>query len=198
MAYYFDVKAGNDKVKSYFAVRRFSVEKDENGIPRICLNGKPQFQKGVLDQGYWPDGLYTAPADDAFIFDIREMKKTGFNMVRKHLKIEPQRWYYHCDRMGMAVWQDMVNGGGIYKPWVRDLSGNSAVLEGDRIRDGHSRLLARKDRRGKREFVREMKETIRLLKGHPSICTWVLFNEGWGQFEAEALTGIARECDPPG
>ena len=194
--YYFDVKAGNDKVKSYFAVRKFSVEKDENGIPRICLNGKPQFQKGVLDQGYWPDGLYTAPADDAFIFDIREMKKTGFNMVRKHLKIEPQRWYYHCDRMGMAVWQDMVNGGGIYKPWFVTYLGTVLSWRGIRIRDGHSRLLARKDRRGKREFVRELKETIRLLKGHPSICTWVLFNEGWGQFEAEALTGIARKCDP--
>lgn len=194
--YYFEVKTGKDAVKSYFAMRKFSVEKDEKGIPRICLNGKPQFQNGVLDQGYWPDGLYTAPSDEAFIFDIKEMKKTGFNMVRKHLKIEPQRWYYHCDRMGMAVWQDMVNGGGAYKPWFVTYLGTALSWRHIRVRDRHARLLARTDVRGKREFVREMKETIRLLKGHPSICTWVIFNEGWGQFQAEDLTRIAKKCDP--
>ena len=194
--YYFDVKAGKDTVKSYFAMRKFSVEKDEKGIPRICLNGKPQFQNGVLDLGYWPDGLYTAPSDEAFIFDIREMKKTGFNMVRKHLKIEPQRWYYHCDRMGMVVWQDMVNGGGAYRPWFVTYLGTVLSWRRIRVRDRHGRLFSRTDIRGKREFVREMKETIRLLKGHPSICTWVIFNEGWGQFQAEELTRIAKECDP--
>ena len=193
--YYFEVRCGEDAVTSYFAMRRFSVEEDEKGIPRICLNGKPQFQKGVLDQGYWPDGLYTAPSDEAFVFDIREIKKTGFNMVRKHLKIEPQRWYYHCDRMGMVVWQDMVNGGESYKPCFVTYLGTVLSGIGIRVRDCHARLLARKDERGKQEFVREMKETIRLLKGHPSICTWVIFNEGWGQFQAEELTRIARECD---
>ena len=109
--YYFTVTMGEDRVESYFAMRKLSVEKDEKGITRICMNGKVQFQSGVLDEGYWPDGLYTAPSDEAFIFDIEEMKKTGFNMVRKHIKIEPQRWYYHCDRLGIVVWQDMVNGG---------------------------------------------------------------------------------------
>ena len=99
-------------------MRKFSIEKDEDGIPRICLNGKVQFQNGVLDQGYWPDGLYTAPSDEALIFDITEMKKSGFNMVRKHIKIEPQRWYWNCDRLGLVVWQDMVKGGGAYKYWV--------------------------------------------------------------------------------
>lgn len=194
--YYFDVRSGEDMVTSYFALRSFSVAKDEKGIPRICLNGKPQFQNGVLDQGYWPDGLYTAPSDEALIFDIQEMKKTGFNMVRKHLKIEPQRWYYHCDRMGMVVWQDMVNGGGVYKPWFVTYLGTVLSWRKIRVRDSHARLLARTDERGKREFVREMEETIRLLKGHPSICTWVIFNEGWGQFQAEKLTRTARECDP--
>ena len=194
--YYFTVRAGEDTVKSYFAMRKFSVERDEKGIPRICLNGKVQFQNGVLDQGYWPDGLYTAPSDEAFIFDIKEMKKTGFNMVRKHLKIESQRWYYHCDRMGMAVWQDMVNGGGAYKPWFVTYLGTVLSWRNIRMRDSHARLLAREDERGRQEFVREMKETIRRLKGHPSICTWVIFNEGWGQFQTEELTRIAGECDP--
>lgn len=101
--YYFTISMGEDTAESYFALRTFTVEPDNNGIPRICLNGRVQFQKGVLDQGYWPDGLYTAPSDEALIFDILEMKKTGFNMIRKHIKIEPQRWYYHCDRLGMIV-----------------------------------------------------------------------------------------------
>lgn len=194
--YFFTVKMGEDTVESYFAMRRFSVEKDQNGIPRICLNGRAQFQNGVLDQGYWPDGLYTAPSDEALIFDIEEMKKTGFNMVRKHLKIEPQRWYWHCDRLGMVVWQDMVNGGGAYKPWFVTYLATALSWRNIHVRDSHLWVLARQDIRGRREFVREMKETIRLLKGYPSICTWVIFNEGWGQFEAQELTRIAGECDP--
>ena len=115
--YDFTVTMGEDRAESYFALRTFTVEPDEEGTPRICLNGNVQFQNGVLDQGYWPDGLYTAPSDDALIFDILEMKKLGFNMIRKHIKIEPQRWYYHCDRLGMVVWQDMVNGGTYYRHW---------------------------------------------------------------------------------
>lgn len=106
-----------DRVESYFALRTFTVEKDEQDLPRICLNHKPLFLRGVLDQGYWSDGLYTAPSDDALIFDIASIKKLGYNMLRKHCKIEPQRWYYHCDRLGMIVWQDMVNGGSSYADW---------------------------------------------------------------------------------
>lgn len=105
---------GEDIVESYFALRCFTIESDEKGIPRFCLNHKPIFLHGVLDQGYWPDGLYTAPSDEALIFDIRSMQKLGFNMMRKHIKIESARWYYHCDRLGMIVWQDMVSGGSHY------------------------------------------------------------------------------------
>lgn len=194
--YYFTAQMGEDRTESYFAMRKFSVEKDEKGIPRICLNGEPQFQNGVLDQGYWPDGLYTAPSDDAFIFDIKEMKKTGFNMVRKHIKIEPQRWYYHCDRMGMIVWQDMVNGGGAYKYWFVTYAATVLSLKDIRVKDIFPTLFSRKDKAGRQEFVREMKETIRVLKGHPSIAAWVIFNEGWGQFQAEDMVRIAREEDP--
>ena len=194
--YFFTVTMGEDRVESYFAMRRFSVEKDEKGIPRICMNGEVQFQNGVLDQGYWPDGLYTAPSDEAMIFDITEMKRCGFNMVRKHIKIEPQRWYWHCDRLGIVVWQDMVNGGEAYRYWFVTYLATVMSWRNIKIKDSHPWLLARRERTGRTEFVREMKETIRLLKGHPSICTWVIFNEGWGQFQTKELTRIAREGDP--
>ena len=194
--YFFTVTMGEDRVESYFAMRRFSVEKDEKGIPRICMNGEVQFQNGVLDQGYWPDGLYTAPSDEAMIFDITEMKRCGFNMVRKHIKIEPQRWYWHCDRLGIVVWQDMVNGGEAYRYWFVTYLATVMSWRNIKIKDSHPWLLARRERTGRTEFVREMKETIRLLKGHPSICTWVIFNEGWGQFQTKELTRIARKADP--
>lgn len=193
--YYFAVTLGADMVTSYFALREFTVKPDPNGIPRICLNGQAQFQNGVLDQGYWPDGLYTAPSDKAYIFDISEMKKLGFNMLRKHIKIEPQRWYYHCDRLGMIVWQDMVNGGSGYKHWFVTYAATLLSRNHWSIPDNCLRLLSRTHREGRKEFVREMKETIRLLKGHPSIAVWVIFNEGWGQFHAGKMTRIARECD---
>ena len=194
--YFFTVTMGEDQAESYFAMRRFSVEKDEKGIPRICMNGEVQFQNGVLDQGYWPDGLYTAPSDEAMVFDITEMKRCGFNMVRKHIKIEPQRWYWHCDRLGIVVWQDMVNGGEAYRYWFVTYLATVMSWRNIKIKDSHPWLLARRERTGRTEFVREMKETIRLLKGHPSICTWVIFNEGWGQFQTKELTRIAREADP--
>lgn len=194
--YYFTVTMGEDIVESYFALRDFTVEPDHNGIPRICLNGQPHFQNGVLDQGYWPDGLYTAPADAAYIFDITAMKQMGFNMLRKHIKIEPQRWYYHCDRLGMIVWQDMVNGGSSYKHWFVTYAATLCSRNKLWIPDSCLRLLSRTHREGRLEFVKEMKTTIRLLKGHPSIATWVLFNEGWGQFHARQITEIARTCDP--
>ena len=193
--YYFTVTMGTDVVTSYFALRDFTIEPDQDGIPRICLNGQVQFQNGVLDQGYWPDGLYTAPSDEAYLFDILEMKKMGFNMLRKHIKIEPQRWYYHCDRLGMIVWQDMVNGGSCYKHWFVTYAATLLSRNNWKIPDNCLRLLSRTHKEGRKEFVHEMKETIRLLKGHPSIAAWVIFNEGWGQFHARAITRIARECD---
>ena len=112
----YDLKivAGDDQVESYFGMRKFSTGEDENGTPRFMLNNKPYFFNGLLDQGYWSDGMYTAPHDDALIYDIQTMKDLGFNTLRKHIKIEPLRWYYHCDRLGMIVWQDMINGGGAY------------------------------------------------------------------------------------
>lgn len=193
--YDFTVTMGEDRVESYFALRTFTVEPDGEGIPRICLNGKVQFQNGVLDQGYWPDGLYTAPSDGALIFDILEMKKLGFNMLRKHIKIEPQRWYYHCDRLGMVVWQDMVNGGTYYKHWFVTYAATLISWKKWKLADIYPRLLSRTHKEGRLEFVREMKETIRILKGHPSIAVWVIFNEGWGQFQTEDMTRIARACD---
>ena len=195
--YYFEVKLGDDRAISYFAMRKFSLEtKVHEEIPRICLNGEVQFQNGVLDQGYWPESLYTPPSDAAMIFDIQEMKKTGFNMVRKHLKIEPQRWYYHCDRLGIVVWQDMVNGGSYYKHWF--VTYGATLLSWLRIpmRDVYPRLLSREAKAGRLEFIREMKETIRLLGNHPSIAAWVIFNEGWGQFQTEDMTRIVRRLDP--
>ncbi len=194
--YYVTVKMGDDSVESYFALRDFTLTPDQKGIPRICLNGQEQFQNGVLDQGYWPDGLYTAPADAACIFDITEMKKMGFTMLRKHIKIEPQRWYYHCDRLGMVVWQDMVNGGSYYKHWFVTYAATLFSRKRLFIPDTCLPLLSRTHKAGRHEFVREMKETIRRLKGHPSIAVWVLFNEGWGQFHAGRITQIARKCDP--
>ena len=181
--YYFTVELGEDRAESYFAMRTFTIEPDRTGCPRICLNHKVQFQKGVLDQGYWPDGLYTAPSDQAIIFDIQSMKDMGFNMIRKHIKIEPQRWYYHCDRLGMVVWQDMVNGGGKYKPWFVTYAATILSWRSRRIRDVYTRLLAREKKEGRLEFIKEMKETAERLKGHPSIAVWVIFNEGWGQFQ---------------
>lgn len=193
--YDFTVTMGEDRVQSYFALRTFTVEPDTEGIPRICLNGRVQFQNGVLDQGYWPDGLYTAPSDDALIFDILEMKKLGFNMIRKHIKIEPQRWYYHCDRLGMVVWQDMVNGGTYYRHWFVTYAATLISWKKWKMADIYPHLLSRTHKEGRLEFVREMKETIRILKGHPSIAVWVIFNEGWGQFQTEDMTRIARSCD---
>lgn len=195
--YYFEVKLGDDRAISYFAMRKFSLEtKVHEEFPRICLNGEVQFQNGVLDQGYWPESLYTPPSDAAMIFDIQEMKKTGFNMVRKHLKIEPQRWYYHCDRLGIVVWQDMVNGGSYYKHWF--VTYGATLLSWLRIpmRDVYPRLLSREAKAGRLEFIREMKKTIRLLGNHPSIAAWVIFNEGWGQFQTEDMTRIVRRLDP--
>ena len=195
--YYFEVKLGDDRAISYFAMRKFSLEtKVHEEFPRIFLNGEVQFQNGVLDQGYWPESLYTPPSDAAMIFDIQEMKKTGFNMVRKHLKIEPQRWYYHCDRLGIVVWQDMVNGGSYYKHWF--VTYGATLLSWLRIpmRDVYPRLLSREAKAGRLEFIWEMKETIRLLGNHPSIAAWVIFNEGWGQFQTEDMTRIVRRLDP--
>ncbi len=194
--YPYTVTLGEDQVESYFALRTFTIEPDSRGIPRICLNHTRQFQRGVLDQGYWSDGLYTAPSDEAFLFDLTSVKDLGYNMIRKHGKIEPQRWYYHCDRLGIVVWQDIVNGGSAYQDWYVTYLGTAFSYLGIKPGDRMHRLLSREDAQGRKEYAREMVSTIRLLKDHPSIAVWTLFNEGWGQFQTRAMTRLARKTDP--
>ena len=193
--YYFTLRAGEDTIRSYFAMRIFAIEKDEKVIPRFCLNHQPYFLNGVLDQGYWPDGLMTAPCDEAFIYDIELAKKTGFNMIRKHIKIEPLRWYYHCDRLGMIVWQDMVNGGTRYNmPWVCYMPTALPFL-GRKIKDNLYHMFSRKSEEGRKAWEEECKGTIEHLHNVPSISTWVPFNEAWGQFDAERIANDVKAQD---
>ncbi len=161
---------------------------------RLLQNGQPHFQRGVLDQGYWSDGLYTAPSDEALIYDITEMKALGFNMLRKHIKIGPERWYYHCDRLGMAVWQDMVCGGGPYRAWFVTYGATLLHQLLIHVSDDHPWLFSRRDAAGKTFFEQEMLETQEHLGNHPCICTWVIFNEGWGQFDTKRLTKRLQEA----
>ena len=188
-----EVRMGEDCVKSYFGMRKFSVEQDEAGVPRLFLNGRPYFHTGVLDQGYWPDGLYTAPSDEAMVHDIETMKEMGFNMLRKHIKVEPLRWYYHCDRLGMLVWQDMPNGGGTYKTSTISLP----LVTGKHLPDGEKNYhrFAREDAQGRREYYEELEEMVALLYNSPSVAMWVPFNEGWGQFDAAEAVRRIREMD---
>lgn len=189
--YNLTIDAAEDHVESYFAMRSFSVSTDKYGIPRLFLNGKPYFHKGVLDQGYWPDGLYTAPSDEAMIYDIGQMKRLGFNMLRKHIKIEPLRWYYHCDRMGMLVWQDMPNGGSKYSPFTV----TAPLFTAQHLPDNRYQAFGRKEDRGRKEFIGELREMIVHLYNCPCIAMWVPFNEGWGQFDALKIASIIKETD---
>ena len=194
--YGFTLKADSDEIRSYFAMRSFTVEKDEKGIPRFCLNHKSYFLNGLLDQGYWPDGLMTAPCDEAFIYDIELAKKTGFNMIRKHIKIEPLRWYYHCDRLGMIVWQDMVNGGTTYNMMWACYMPTGLPFLGRVIKDNLYGIFARKSEEGRRLWEEECKGTIEHLYNVPSISTWVPFNEAWGQFDAARVAEDVKSQDP--
>ena len=200
----YDLKivAGNDQVESYFGMRKFSVGEDENGTPRFMLNNKPYFFNGLLDQGYWSDGMYTAPHDDALIYDIQTMKDLGFNTLRKHIKIEPLRWYYHCDRLGMIVWQDMINGGGAYNflaigtlPFFGMLFSNKKI---GHVNDSkkHFRFYARTDEKGREEYFKDSEEMIDLLYNVPSLALWTPFNEAWGQFESAKACEFYRKKDP--
>ena len=190
--YPFSVTLGDDTVYSYFAMRKCSVETDKDGVRRLFLNGKPYFHNGLLDQGYWPDGLYTAPSDDALVYDIQLAKDMGFNMLRKHIKVECDRWYYHCDRLGMLVWQDMPSGGGRYNL----LTISAPLITGIHLKDSHYRLFARTDPDGRDSFRQELEEMIRQLQNCPCIVLWVPFNEGWGQFDAKQITRLVRKLDP--
>lgn len=155
-----------DKVKSYFGMRKIEIKKDDKGFDRIFLNGKYYYNLGTLDQGFWPEGLYTAPTDSALQFDLMAAKAMGFNTVRKHIKVEPSRWYFHADRLGLLIWQDMVNP-------------NHSLPEGS-----------------KEAFEKESMEILTQLYNHPSITTWVLFNEKWGQYDQERLTKWIKNSDP--
>lgn len=189
------IRCGEDRGDSYFAMRIFTKEKDSKGIVRICLNHQPYFQNGVLDQGYWPESLMTPPSDQAMVSDILRMKKLGFNMLRKHCKIEPLRFYYHCDRLGMILWQDMVNGGDCYPMWFLCYIPTLFPRLAAKMRPFH-RLTGRKSRAGRAQWEKECGETIRHLFNVPSIGVWVLFNEGWGQFDTDRLTRKAKAWDP--
>lgn len=187
-----EVRLGPDRVCSYFGMRSFGIGPDDAGLPRLLLNGRPYFHAGVLDQGYWPDGLYTAPSDQALIHDIVTMKRLGFTMLRKHIKVEPLRWYHHCDRLGMLVWQDMVNGGGTYRWSVAEVPAFVPL----RLGDHWYPLFARDDAVARAEWLSEMRGTVELLRNVVGLALWVPFNEGWGQFDAAAVTAELRALDP--
>ena len=190
--YPFSVTLGDDTVYSYFAMRKCSVETDKDGVRRLFLNGKPYFHNGLLDQGYWPDGLYTAPSDDALVYDIQLAKDMGFNMLRKHIKVEPMRWYYHCDRLGMLVWQDMPSGGGKYRFSTISLP----LVTGVHRRDNRYRAFARASSQGRAEYMDELEEMVGQLFNAPSVALWVPFNEGWGQFDSTLVMERLRALDP--
>lgn len=193
--YPYSLEYGEDRILGYFALRKCDVQMAEDGYPRFFLNNRPYFQSGVLDQGYWPDGLYTAPSDDALIYDIQAMKNLGFNMLRKHGKVESDRWYFHCDRMGMLVWQDMPNGGSDYQHWF--VTYLATLLNWTRIpvKDIHAHLLSRTDEDGRQEYICELRDMIKNLYNHPSLVTWVPFNEGWGQFSTKKVTDFIHKLD---
>jgi beta-galactosidase/beta-glucuronidase len=181
-----------DQVKSYFGMRKFSLGEDSNGTRRLCLNNQPYFMIGPLDQGYWPDGLYTPPTDDAMRSEIAFLKSAGFNLIRKHVKVEPARYYYYCDRVGMIVWQDMPNGGITPgAPWFA-FQNSSSRRKDDRFYCRLGRCSPGK----RQQFEDELKEMIETLKNVVSIGAWVPFNEGWGQFDANRIYRWLKEYDP--
>ncbi len=173
-----------DRVTSYFAIRDISLVEDSRGFSRLALNGEPLFMFGPLDQGWWPDGLYTAPTDEALRYDIEVTKMLGFNTARKHVKVEPARWYYHCDRLGLLVWQDMPNGN-----LRRGSEGNLRVGPAD-PED------AQRPEDSAAQFEAELAELVDAFSFFPSIVMWVPFNEGWGQYDVERIDRFVRERDP--
>lgn len=170
-----------DKIDSYAAMRKYSMKRDDKGIVRLQLNNKNLFQFGPLDQGWWPDGLYTAPTDEALLFDVQKTKDLGFNMIRKHVKVEPARWYMHCDQLGMIVWQDMPNGD------------RSPEWQMHNYFTGVERVPSKES---EDNFRKEWKEIIDYLYSYPSIGVWIPFNEAWGQFKTQEISDWTKEYDP--
>jgi beta-galactosidase/beta-glucuronidase len=184
--YEFTVKAGEDKVDSYFALRTLEI-KDVDGKKRLCLNGKPYFFHGVLDQGYFSDGIFTPAAPECYEKDIMAMKNLGFNMLRKNIKTEPEQFYYDCDRLGMVVFQDMINNSDY--SFVRDTALPTVGMKKADDRNMHN------DPRSRAAFERGMEETVDMLYNHPCVCYWTIFNEGWGQFESEKMYHKLKSLD---
>ncbi len=163
-----------DRVESYFGMRKISLGKDEHGFTRLLLNNQPYFELGPLDQGFWPDGLYTAPTDDALRYDIEMTKKLGFNLARKHVKVEPERWYYWCDKLGLLVWQDMPSGDKYIRPQAQDIERSAESSQ---------------------EYEKELASLIAGRGNHPCIVVWVPFNEGWGQWNTAEVVARVKELD---
>ena len=184
--YYFTVKTDQDQVESYFALRSLEIKK-VGQYPRLCLNGKPYFFHGLLDQGYWSDGIYTPADPEGFQRDIFAMKALGFNMLRKHIKVEPEQFYYDCDRWGMIVFQDMVNNGDY--SFFRDTALPTVGFQ--KLRD----TQMHKDAATRQAFRDGMAATVRQLKNHPCICCWTIFNEGWGQFDSDNMYDELKKLD---
>lgn len=184
--YEFTIQAGQDTVTSYFALRTLTV-RTVNGYPRLCLNGKPYFFHGILDQGYWSDGLFTPAHPSCYEQDILAMKSLGFNMLRKHIKIEAEQFYYDCDRLGMVVFQDMINNGDYN--FLRD-----TALPTIGWKHRNDRWMHR-DKQTREQFLLAMEQTVRQLENHPCICYWTIFNEGWGQFNSAQAYHRLKELD---
>ena len=165
-------------MESYFAIRALEIKKVGN-YPRLCLNGKPYFFHGLLDQGYWPDGIFTPATPQCYADDILMMKKLGFNTLRKHIKVEPEEFYYRCDKLGMIVFQDMVNNGDYN--FLRDTALPTVGIQKLDDRKLHADEVSR------RRFLEGMEATVKQLKNHPCICYWTIFNEGWGQFDSDKV-----------
>lgn len=182
----------DDMVRSYFGMRKFNYGLDAGGKMRLFLNNKPYFHNGLLDQGYWCDGMLTPPSDEAMIYDIKLIKELGFNMLRKHIKVEPMRWYYHCDRLGVIVWQDMVSGGGKYS----FLCIGALPFLGLMQKDDKYNFFAREDKAGRDEYTAQYFEMLDNLYNCVSIGMWVPFNEGWGQFDSVWFSERTKEFDP--
>ena len=187
-----DCNGEKDEVSSYFGMRKFSIVKDSAGIPRLGLNNKPYFQRGLLDQGYWPESQLTPPTDEAMIFDIEKMKELGYNMLRKHIKEEPLRWYYHCDRLGMLLWQDMISGGQYIGNVLAGVLPNINI----HVKDSKYKSFKRDKPEWRQEFKDELFGMIDNLYNCVSICCWVPFNEGWGQFDAKEIGTAIKNYDP--
>ncbi len=187
------IRWGEDEIHSYFGMRKVAVDRDKKGILRFYLNNRPYFFNGVLDQGYWPESLMTPPSDEALIYDIEKLKACGFNTIRKHIKVESDRFYYHCDRLGMIVWQDMPNGGSSYSMLLVTYLPTVSPWFGRHLSDRWYRLFGRADERGRRQYYQELTGMLKQLYNYPCIALWTAFNEGWGQFDAkEAVRRIRK------